>query len=98
MKLGKVLGVVFAAVFAVGMASGPASAAGEHWECKRVPAGWTYTMVRADQGCEPLYYVRLPEAGLWACTVPAGWTYTATKIDYSCGLGATSTKYLLAAV
>ncbi|CCH29585.1 hypothetical protein ABZ816_15450 [Actinosynnema sp. NPDC047251] len=95
--IGKAIGVGLAAVFATAALVTPAQAGPSHWSCRSVPAGYTYTMVRADVGCEPLYYVTLPETGLWACTVPAGFTYTATRNGYSCAYTPTpSTQYLLA--
>ncbi|GAA2999494.1 hypothetical protein [Actinokineospora diospyrosa] len=84
MKASKVLGVVFSAVIAATALTSTAEAAEYRWSCRTVPAGYTYVMVRADVGCEPLYLVTLPEPGLWACRVPAGWTYTATRYSTSC--------------
>ncbi|GAA3021566.1 hypothetical protein Aglo02_13120 [Actinokineospora globicatena] len=92
-RLSKILGVVSAVVVAATTLSPQASAASYSWSCRTVPAGYTYVMVRADVGCEPLYYVTLPEPGLWACRVPAGWTYTATRASSNCWW---NDQYLLA--
>ncbi|MBM7770706.1 hypothetical protein JOD54_000910 [Actinokineospora baliensis] len=101
MKLGRLGGGAAAAVLAAAAVATLAPAAqadGQYWSCRRVPAGTTYTMARADQGCEPLFYIATPVTGLWACTVPAGFTYTATKYDTSCAMGGSTTKYLLAKI
>ncbi|MEU4805650.1 hypothetical protein [Actinosynnema sp. NPDC023587] len=97
--IGKAFGVLVAALFAATALSTPAQAGPSRWECGYVPTGHTYTMVRADQGCTPLFLVTLPETGLWACHVPAGFTYTATRTNYNCAFSPTaSTQYLLARV
>lgn len=96
-KFGKMLGVASATMLALTALAVPASAQDSpFWSCRRVPAGYTYTMVRADQGCEPLYYVTLPRTGLWACKVTAGFTYTATRPSSNCRPD-TDVQYLLAA-
>ncbi|MEV0677406.1 hypothetical protein AB0I60_12890 [Actinosynnema sp. NPDC050436] len=97
--IGKTVGVLVAAVLSAAALAAPAQAGPSRWECRYVPAGHTYTMIRADQGCTPLFLVTLPETGLWACHVPAGFTYTATRQNYNCAFSpAISTQYLLAQV
>ncbi|GAA3008619.1 hypothetical protein [Actinokineospora diospyrosa] len=97
MNLRKILTATFAATLATTTLTTTADAAEYRWSCRSVPAGHTYSMVRADQGCEPLYLVMLPEPGIWACTVPAGFTYTVSVVNSNCTLGGSSTRYLLAA-
>ncbi|GAA3845591.1 hypothetical protein GCM10022243_09820 [Saccharothrix violaceirubra] len=99
MKIGKMFGALLAVLFAMTtLTTTQASAATYRWECRYVPPGHVYSMVRADQGCEPLYWVTLPENGLWSCIVPAGYTYTATRVNSNCRLGGSTTQYQLAKI
>jgi hypothetical protein len=74
------------------------------WACS-VPAGYTWSSVRANSNCGGYEYflldaVNVNLTGTWACAIPGNYTYTASRQGSNCAAspGASPWEYRLARI
>ncbi len=64
--------------------------------CEGTGANHRYTGPScAVSGEAPQYHLRLPEPGIWVCSVPSGWLYSQERMMENCVVGGQGESYLL---